>query len=56
MLWTCTVYTMTLAVTTDISNKGKLLQGGGWDYWSLCIILLTIILLPRGPTNIILKF
>lgn len=56
MLWTYTVYTMTVAMTIDSSNKGELLQGGGWEYWSLCIILVTIILLPRGSTNIILKF
>lgn len=56
MLWTYTVYTMTPAMKTDSINKGELLQGGGWEYWSLCIILVTIILLPRGPTNIIPKF
>lgn len=28
MLWTYTVYTMTLAMTIDSSNKGELLQGG----------------------------
>lgn len=36
MLWTYTVYTMTVAMTIDIKdNKGELLQGGGWEYWSL---------------------
>lgn len=56
MLWTDTVYTMTLAMTIDSTDKGELLQGGGWEYRSLCIILVTIILLPRGPTNIKPKF
>lgn len=35
MLWTYAVNTMTLAMTTDTSNKRKLLQGGGGALVSL---------------------